>query len=145
MNWITYHDVDVTAGVDQKGTLCLTPYYHSILHNTIIGQQLLHSKRSSIPLSQIGFLTLSYENLEGNNNLKYFLENKNSIEQISGIKNSIYGVPVMAQRLTNLTSIHEDTGSILEALLSGLRIWHCCELWCSLQTWLGFCVAVAVV
>ena len=29
-------------------------------------------------------------------------------------------------------------------LLSGLRIWHCHELWCRLQTWLGSCVAVTV-
>ena len=31
------------------------------------------------------------------------------------------GVPVVAQRLMNLTSIHEDEGSILPSL-SGLRI-----------------------
>ena len=31
------------------------------------------------------------------------------------------------------------------ALLSGLRIWHCCELWCRLPTLLGSGVAVAVV
>ena len=30
------------------------------------------------------------------------------------------------------------------ALLSGLRIWHCGELWCRLQTWLRSCVASAV-
>ena len=30
------------------------------------------------------------------------------------------------------------------ALLSGLRIWRCCELWCRWQTWLGSCIAVAV-
>ena len=30
------------------------------------------------------------------------------------------------------------------ASLSGLRLWHCDELWCSLQTKLGSCVAVAV-
>ena len=30
------------------------------------------------------------------------------------------------------------------ASLSGLKIWHCCELWCSSQMWLGSCVAVAV-
>ena len=32
----------------------------------------------------------------------------------------------MAQQLTNPTRIHEDVGSL--ASLSGLRIWHCCEL-----------------
>ena len=31
------------------------------------------------------------------------------------------------------------------ALLSGLRIRHCCELWCRLQMQLGYRVAVAVV
>ena len=31
------------------------------------------------------------------------------------------------------------------ALLSGLRIWHCGELWCRLQTRLGSGIAVAVV
>ena len=30
------------------------------------------------------------------------------------------------------------------ALLSGLRIQHCCELWCRLQMCLGSCVALAV-
>ena len=49
----------------------------------------------------------------------------------------------MAQWLTNLTSIHEDVDSIL-ASISGLRIWHCRELWCRLQTQLGSGVAVAV-
>ena len=29
------------------------------------------------------------------------------------------------------------------ALLSGLRIWHCCELWCRSQMRFGSCVAVA--
>ena len=31
------------------------------------------------------------------------------------------------------------------ALISGFRIWRCCELWCSLQTLLGSSVAVAAV
>ena len=39
------------------------------------------------------------------------------------------GVPVMALRLMNLTSIHEDIGSI-PGLLIELRILHCHELWC---------------
>ena len=31
------------------------------------------------------------------------------------------------------------------ASLSGLRIWHCCELWYRSQTWLGSRIAVTVV
>ena len=44
---------------------------------------------------------------------------------------------------TNLTSNHEDEGSIL-ALLSGLRVWHCCELWFRSQTQFGSSIAVTV-
>jgi len=43
----------------------------------------------------------------------------------------------------NLTSILENWGWI-PVLLSGLRIPHCCELWCKLQTWLRSQVAVAM-
>ena len=46
----------------------------------------------------------------------------------------------MARQLANPTSIHEDMGSI-----RGLRIRHCRELRCRLQTWLGARVAVALV
>ena len=31
------------------------------------------------------------------------------------------------------------------AVLSGLRIWCCCDLWYGSQTGLGSCIAVAVV
>ena len=44
---------------------------------------------------------------------------------------------------TDLTSIHEDVRSV-PGLLSGLMIWHCCELWCRLQLRLRSWVAVAV-
>ena len=45
---------------------------------------------------------------------------------------------------TNLTSNHELQIPSL-ALLSGLRIWRYCELWCRSQTPLRSDVAVAVV
>ena len=44
----------------------------------------------------------------------------------------------------NLTSIHEDSGSI-PGLLSGLRNLCCYELWCRSQRQLGSGIAVAVV
>ena len=56
----------------------------------------------------------------------------------------ILGVPIVAQQLTNqLASMRMLVRSLVS--LSGLRIWHCCELWCGPQMWLGTCIAVAVV
>ena len=49
----------------------------------------------------------------------------------------------MAQWLVNPTRSHEVTVRSL-ALLSGLSVRHCSELWCRLQTQLGSRVAVAV-
>ena len=48
---------------------------------------------------------------------------------------------------TNPYIVREDVHSILQslALLSGLEIQCCHELWCWLHLWLGFGVAVAVV
>ena len=43
---------------------------------------------------------------------------------------------------TNPTSMCEDAGSI-PGLAQWLRIQHCCELWCRLQTWLGSGVGMA--
>ena len=52
----------------------------------------------------------------------------------------------MAQGLTNPTENRELSLRVRSlALLSGLRIWHCHELWCGSQTRLGSRVAVAVV
>ena len=50
----------------------------------------------------------------------------------------------MAQQVKNLTSIHDDVGSIPVASLSGLRILGCGQLQCRLWMWLGSIVAVAV-
>ena len=50
----------------------------------------------------------------------------------------------MAQQLTNPTrNMRLQVRSL--ALLPGLRIRHCHELWCRSQTQLGSCIAVAVV
>ena len=53
------------------------------------------------------------------------------------------GVPVMAQWVTNPTSIHEDIG-LIPGLTQRVRIRCCGELWCRLQMGLGSRVAVAV-
>ena len=51
------------------------------------------------------------------------------------------GFPFVAQQLMDPTSIHEMLlGSL--ALLSGLRIQRCCEMWYRSQMWLGSGVAV---
>ena len=52
-------------------------------------------------------------------------------------------IPIVAQQKQSLTSIPEGAGSTLVSL-SGLRIRHYHELWCMLQMWLGFGVAVVV-
>ena len=44
----------------------------------------------------------------------------------------------------NPTSIHEDLGVLSMALLSGLRIPRCCELWYRWQMRLGSGLAMAV-
>ena len=54
------------------------------------------------------------------------------------------GVPVVVELVKNQTGIVRMQVRSL-ALLSGLRIWHCHELRCGLQMWLGSGVAVAVV
>ena len=55
-----------------------------------------------------------------------------------------YGVPIVAQGVKNLTSIHED-GGLLLATLSGLWIQHYHKLQLRSQIWLGSRVAAAVV
>ena len=70
-------------------------------------------------------------------------------------KNISWGVPAVAQQLTNPTSIHEDVGLIpsLAHLVRGapeihthnMGILRCRELWCRSQMQLGSCTAVALV
>ena len=55
-----------------------------------------------------------------------------------------YRVPVVAQWVTNLTSVHKDVGSIPD-LAQWVKIQHYRELWCRSQMQLRYCDAVAVV
>ena len=60
------------------------------------------------------------------------------------LKNKEIGVPLMAQwKQIQLRTMRLQVQSL--ALLSGSRIWCCCELWCRSQMWLGSGIAVAVV
>ena len=58
-------------------------------------------------------------------------------------KGVVRGVPIVAQwKRIQLGTMKWWVQSL--ASLSVLRIWHYCELWYRLQTWLGYSVAVAV-
>ena len=53
------------------------------------------------------------------------------------------GVPVVTQgKRIHLGTMRWQVRSL--TMLSGLRIWPCHDLWCSLQMWLGSCIAVVV-
>ena len=53
------------------------------------------------------------------------------------VKNHMFGVPIVAQRLqTRLVSMRIRVQFL--ASLSGLRIWRCCKLWHRLQMWLRY-------
>ena len=73
------------------------------------------------------------------------LSEGSSTNMISGLPNFVeFGVPLVAQRKqTQLGSMRMRVRSL--ALLSGLRIHRCPELWCRSKTWLRSRVAVAVV
>ena len=57
----------------------------------------------------------------------------------------IEGVPAVAQQLMNLIIASMRMQVRALALLSGLRIWCCHELWCRSQMHLGSGIAMAVV
>ena len=60
------------------------------------------------------------------------------------VKLYIWGVPLVAQHYqARLVSMRTQVRSL--ALISGLRIRHCHELWCRSQMWLGSGVAMIVV
>jgi len=66
-----------------------------------------------------------------------------ALENVHFLKKKDKGVPSVAQQLTNPTRMRMRVQSL--ALLSGLRIQCCHELWCRLQMRLRSRVAVAVV
>ena len=59
------------------------------------------------------------------------------------IKTTVRGAPIVAQRKQIQPGAMRLRVQSL-ALLSGLRIWCCCELWCRSQMWLESCIAVDV-
>ena len=56
--------------------------------------------------------------------------------------NATTGVPIVAQWIKNLTSIHEDVG-LIPSLAPWVKDSACCKLWCRLHVQLGSGVAVA--
>ena len=76
--------------------------------------------------------------LSWNSNLCY------SFKCSSKTKNVLLGAPVVAQQVTNPTSIHKDVGSIC-GHTHWVRTRDSHELWYRSQTWLRSCIAVAVV
>ena len=68
-----------------------------------------------------------------------------SAEKLPAVMNQrmFVRVPIMAQwKWISLVTMRTQVPSL--SSLSGLRIWHCHELWCRLQMWLGSDIAVAV-
>ena len=63
------------------------------------------------------------------------------------IQKSLFEMPLLefpcgSVVTTQLAAMRTQVRSL--ASLSGLRIWHCRQLWCRSQMWLGSCVAVVV-
>ena len=65
------------------------------------------------------------------------------IDHIDKWKNKMESLSWLSGLGSRLVSMKMQVWSL--ALVSGLRIQHCCELWCRSQIWLGSCVAEAVV
>ena len=100
--------------------------YRSSLMAQCVGIQYYHSASWVAAVAQVWSLAQE---------LLYAKKNKNWIQE---------RVPIVAQwKQIRLVTMRLQVWSL--ASISGLRIWHCCQLWCGLQTWLSSCVAVAYV
>ena len=69
---------------------------------------------------------------------------KNDIAYLTGKKKQFLWGSHCGTVLTNPNSIHEDV-SLISGLTQWVKIWHCCDLWCSSQMLLGSRIAVAMV
>ena len=66
------------------------------------------------------------------------------ISNLRNVINNVRGVPVVAQwKRIQLGTMRLPVRSL--ASLSGLRIWHCHELWCKSQMWLRSGIVMALV
>ena len=94
---------------------------------------------------KISFILFSEKEITTDKGAYYWVrahDTISSLVKVSIRKGPSY-VPVVAQQITNPTSIHKDAGSI-PSLSQWLSIQHCSELWCRLHTRLRSGVAVPV-
>ena len=104
---------------------------------------LVHTLRTTVPENSLTFTASSVGTQQGPIEMcrvyvyQFHMTTVKNYYKHSDLIQHKFGVPVVAEQVKNLTSIHEDLPS-----LSGLRIWCCCELQCRLPVWLGYGIAV---